>query len=708
MTGAVPAGGRLAAVTVLALVSLPLIAQRDSVRAASPQLAASQTRTIATGPAVEVSRRVLDGRSDDLLTAGLGLAGLRAATPPAFADPGQPTAVELRRRAIWSNWRGLIDLSDGGGVGRAYGPRVVEGSAGKEAPGVAGLERLGALRLAGSRQLDAVMLQVPAGFDPREPCLVAVASSGSRGVYGALPTAGEWGLQQGCAVVTTDKGTGSVFQDGTGRAPFRIDGLPASGAADPLASFVAPEPVAGGVPGPWLWSKHAHSGADPEPRWGERLIESTRVAFDWLNEEYRDRLPRPLEPSNTIVIAAGISNGGAVVLRALELDRGPPRTRWFDGAVVVEPNAIVASVQPRLRLAGSAAGARAREVEVRGLLDYASLHALLQPCALLDPAGATAPLAATVLAGRGALEAWCADLAAHGEVRGADSAARAADARARLLAAGIEPGAFALGPVNQSSQLWLSIVTTYLQSHAAARPGEHPCGLAFAMLDANGRPRAPTDEEWRRLPADGNGIPPGAGVGIVRIDGAPVATPATLRCVRQWVDAALTDGPPPESRGVGQDYGARLRAGLAAVQMRAEPGARPVIVLHGRLDGLIPVNHSSRPWYVAALGREPRAELRYYEIAHGQHFDAFLGLPGFGSAFVPMQPYLLAAMDLMAARLRRGAPLPPSQVLRSRPRAALDGGSLEPLSAANLGAIRPWPVAGDRITLRRGVLTVPD
>ena len=105
---------------------------------------------------------------------------------------------------------------------------------------------------------------------------------------------------------------------------------------------------------------------------------------------------------------------------------------------------------------------------------------------------------------------------------------------------------------------------------------------------------------------------------------------------------------------------------------------------------------------------EPRAELRYYEIAHGQHFDAFLGLPGFGSAFVPMQPYLLAAMDLMAARLRRGAPLPPSQVLRSRPRAALDGGSLEPLSGSNLGAIRPWPGAGDRITLRRGVLTVPD
>ena len=36
---------------------------------------------------------------DDLLSAGLGLEGLRA-KPPAFADAVRPTAEELRRRAI--------------------------------------------------------------------------------------------------------------------------------------------------------------------------------------------------------------------------------------------------------------------------------------------------------------------------------------------------------------------------------------------------------------------------------------------------------------------------------------------------------------------------------------------------------------------------------------------------------------------------------
>ena len=58
---------------------------------------------------------------DDLLTAGLGAAGLRSVAPPAFADAEHPTAIELRRRAIWSSWRGIADLTPGGGFGDVYG-----------------------------------------------------------------------------------------------------------------------------------------------------------------------------------------------------------------------------------------------------------------------------------------------------------------------------------------------------------------------------------------------------------------------------------------------------------------------------------------------------------------------------------------------------------------------------------------------------------
>src|SRR6185312_11581192 len=58
---------------------------------------------------------------DDLLTAGLGLDGLRTVPPPVFADAAHPTTVELRRRAIWHNWRGIADLAPGGGYGELFG-----------------------------------------------------------------------------------------------------------------------------------------------------------------------------------------------------------------------------------------------------------------------------------------------------------------------------------------------------------------------------------------------------------------------------------------------------------------------------------------------------------------------------------------------------------------------------------------------------------
>src|SRR6516164_5120701 len=66
-------------------------------------------------------RRACDGVSDDLLTAGLGLAGLRNAAPE-FADAGLPTAAELRRRAVHASYAALVDVSDAGGFGRLYGP----------------------------------------------------------------------------------------------------------------------------------------------------------------------------------------------------------------------------------------------------------------------------------------------------------------------------------------------------------------------------------------------------------------------------------------------------------------------------------------------------------------------------------------------------------------------------------------------------------
>ena len=64
-----------------------------------------------------------DGTSNDLLTAGLGKSGLAGAAP-AVANPTSPTVAELRRLAIYNNYRALVDIAAAGGYGTLYGPNV--------------------------------------------------------------------------------------------------------------------------------------------------------------------------------------------------------------------------------------------------------------------------------------------------------------------------------------------------------------------------------------------------------------------------------------------------------------------------------------------------------------------------------------------------------------------------------------------------------
>ena len=58
-----------------------------------------------------------DGVTDDLLTAGLGKTGLAGAAP-GFVDMANPTAPELRRRAFYTNYRAVLDITAAGGYGK--------------------------------------------------------------------------------------------------------------------------------------------------------------------------------------------------------------------------------------------------------------------------------------------------------------------------------------------------------------------------------------------------------------------------------------------------------------------------------------------------------------------------------------------------------------------------------------------------------------
>ncbi len=593
-------------------------------------------------------RSEYDGRDDDLLTAGLGVEGLRAALP-AFANPLAPTVRELRRRAIWQNWRALIDVSAESGFGRAYGPRAGEL--------IGGVEYVAAVRDPDGTGVTTAMLQIPRSFDLAKPCLIVVASSGSRGIYGALPTAAEWGLRHGCAVAHTDKGTGVGLWDVDRGVGVRIDGQLSRDPNDPLLGFVPSPGTTASLPPHSVLMKHANSRANPEAQWGRYMLRAGQLAFLWLNREYAARLPKPLTPGNTIVIAAGISNGGGAALRALELDR----SGFFDAGVAAEPNVAIERVAGELRVQQGTAQQR---FTARGVYDYASLHYLLQSCAVLAQLDPSAPFAGALAITRPLNEAWCADLARAGEVRGADAAAQAEDARAQLLAAGIHADALRLGVLNLQFGLWPSVATTYAQAYSRSTAVAPPCRLSFAATDASGRPRAYTDAELAQAFSDINGIAPSGGVNVVRADPATgqrsvlaAALPGTARCLRGLLSSLPS-----------------LQSGIAEIQMNARPGRRPIVILHGRGDGLVSVNHSSRA-YVSANrrfarnGAAARDGLRYYEIRRAQHFDAFVPLAGLRGFYEPMQPLLNAAFEAVLARLTRGTPLPPSQAVTDTLRA---------------------------------------
>ena len=646
-------------------------------------------------------RYELDGSADDLLTAGLGLAGLRAAAP-GCADPLQPTRPELRRRAIWSAYNGLMDLCDSGGFGRLFGPvgdlRV------------AGVEYLVAVRTPAGRGTTTIMLQVPAGFDVARPCLLAVASPGSRGIYGALPNAAEWGLRRGCAVVHTDKGTGPGIWDLDRGRGYRIDGSMTSDPDDPLALF-APQPAAelaryaAAAPHSVLF-KHAHSGLNPEADWGKYLLQAIAVAFELLNAEFAARGRPRLTPDNTLVLAAGVSNGGATVLRALERDRAG----WISGALADEPSAVVSGCTAGLVIEHG--GRRLEEAGI-ALYDYASLHYLYQSCAVLAETDPGAPFFAEIAAMRPRLEQWCRDLQALGILPPGDVAQAARAARAQLLDWGMLPEGLALGGFNLVADLWPSLMATYAWAYARRPPWDPPGGMSFAATDPAGRPRALTEPEAALIWADANGIAPTLGISLVErgADGERrEANRGSFRHALQHSSARALEHAPRARAELGAGHAALLaavRAGQEEVVMSGRTGNRPVIIVHGRADSLIPVNHTGRAYYaVNQRDRGARDELRYYELQHGQHFDAMLGLPGFAERYVPMQAWLLRGLDALHARLTTGTALPPSQVIRSRPR-GLAGGAAPPLTAGHLGRLRAEP-GTDAIRFERGVLSIPD
>jgi len=656
-----------------------------------------------------------DGTSDDLLTGGLGRTGLAAAVGPALS--ATPTAAELRKLAIHTNYRAIVDTTAGGGYGTLYGPNVgTDGTAGTGDGKIAGVENIAVVDDGSGRQNVTLMVQVPSSFNPAAPCIVTATSSGSRGVYGAIGSAGEWGLKRGCAVAYTDKGTGNGVHDLQANTVNLIDGRRSDAAAAGTGSqFTArlsdAERSAFNTATPnRIAVKHAHSEQNPEKDWGTHTLQAVEYAFWMLNERYGTALPdgrrtKVIVPANTIVIASSVSNGAGAALAAAEQDAAG----LIDGVAVSEPNVQLAAFTGTIQrgtLPPYTAGSRP-------LFDYFTYGNLLQPCAALATAAAGGPFGYT---GGTAFVAGnrCAALAANGLVAGATTQAQANDALAKLLAYGWEPDANLL---HASHWLFASpaIAVTYANTHGRFRVSDNLCGFSFGAVDATGSPAAIAAGGLNGIFSTGNGVPPSGAIQIIwnnSVGGAKSHTASTspstnaldfafdgANCLRQlWTGTNANTAA----------NATRVKAGITEVQRSANLRGKPTLIVHGRSDTLIPVNFSSRPYVLRNQQVEGAAsKLRYVEVTNAQHFDSFLPFAGYDTRFIPLHLYYIRAMDAMWAHLKNGTALPGSQVVRTTPRGGTPGAA-NAIAGSNVPAIAAAPVAGDRISVTATTMTIPE
>jgi hydroxybutyrate-dimer hydrolase len=686
----------------------------------------SMTTYAATG--VATSAPGATAATQDLLTGGLGKSGL-AGTTPAYVDPANPTALELRRNALYSNYRGLVDPSANGGFGTLYGPNVTTtGTVTTNEGLIPGREYMGVLDDGSGRKKVAIAVQIPDTFNQASPCVVLGPSSGSRGVYGAIATAGEWGLKHGCAVALTDAGKGVGLYDMMDDTVNKIDGTRATRAAAGTLNFFAanitdaaraaynalfPNRVA---------IKQVHSQLNPEKDWGTDTLAAARYALYALNDRYGTAANAvPFTAANTIVIAGSASNGGAAALHAAEQDT----EGLIDGIVAGEPVAEM----PTATGYGIQFGGAAVNGYGHTLADYVTYGNLYQPCAALAAPAALTEIDFFNFIGFGGMTARatarCDGLAAKGLVSGADTAARSLDALNKLRAFGWTTDNDQMHNAHYGLGNGPILSAMYPTSYGRFSVADNVCNTSMAQVDATGSVIALAVNGKAQSFATANGTANGTPASVVYNDSVGGAkawqfavSPSTgvadfgldnALCQRALVTgtdpvtgAALTAASTPTAA-----QAAAVRAGISEVVLGGNLRGKPAIIVAGRSDALVPVNNNARAYTAYNHAVETGSKLRYIEVTNAQHFDTFIPLSGFDTRFVPLHVYFNQAMDAMYANLKNGTALPASQVVRTTPRGGVPGAA-PAITAANVPPISASPAAADQIGFTGTSIAVPN
>ena len=289
---------------------------------------------------------------------------------------------------------------------------------------------------------------------------------------------------------------------------------------------------------------------------------------------------------------------------------------------------------------------------------------------------------------------------------------------AALIAAGWQPESNVL-QASHYSFATLSVGLTYANTYGRFSVKDNLCGYSFAATGAatSATPNAPVPASAAALATSfgtSNGVPPTLPVpnsinivnnnslGGLLLDAASLSTSglqdyniAGALCMRELATGTSANA-------------LRVQQGIKEVVRTANLRGKPALIVHGRVDTLVPVAFTSRPYYgLNKIVEGGNSKLSYIEVTNAQHFDAFLAFPGYPERMVPLHRYFIQAMDMMYANLKSGAALPASQVVRTVPR-GLNGAAANPITPANVPPIQTAPAAADQITFANNVLTIAD
>lgn len=679
----------------------------SSSSSSSGSSSGSNTNTTKTNPFTvpsSISKNLVmksyDGISDDLLTAGVGQTGI-VSSNITYADSANPTAAELRRAAIITQYRANQDTRAIAGYGTLYGAGVPTRFATATTNGmVAGKEYLSFYDESTNQQNVAMMVQIPQNFDTNRPCIVVTTSPEARGIYGGVALAGEWGLKNRCAVAYTDKGMGIGLHDLTANSVNQLNGTRIVNSSTVTSHFSA---QGNGTSDLSSYSsantarvalKTAHSQQNPEVNAGKNVLEAVNFAFHVLNMSENYGNSTTINSANTIVIAAGLGTAGGAVLRAGEQDS----QGWIDGVVAVNP---IINVRKTLTNEGFLIQQGSRilynTTYAKSFLDAMSFINLYQPCA------------SAIFTNNNTAKGRCTALKAANLLTSSTLAEQVTESQQRLINFGVISSVNAIAHNYYSAHYFAANSMYMANSYGRFSVVDNLCDYSLAGSRASNSPITLTLTELAAQFASSNGMPPSnsttvptqtlspislinnngnSGKGINYLYNLSSNSTADeylsgASCIRQLALntqlSAVTALPTTTSTtttttttttglalsGTLAQQALQVQAGVQATYASADLRNKPVLIVQGRDDPLANANFHARQYFALSqvVGRTGvNASVRYLEILNANHLDGMNATFNL-STQIPMTYYFNKAMDALLDKLQNNSVLPANQVV---------------------------------------------